>query len=89
MVAVYKLIDMKYTRYLFKVNTTDGISWVATFLVALILGVEQGILTGVILSLLFFIWEVPIPVQWVGLLESEDVFRDVDYHTEAKVDRRY
>ena len=87
MVAVYKLIDMKYARYLFKVNTTDGISWVATFLVALILGVEQGILTGVILSLLFFIWGSAYPrTVELGYLESEDVFRDVDYHTEAKVD---
>ena len=86
MVAVYKLIDIKEARYLFKVNTTDGICWLLTFLVALMIGIEQGIITGLALSLIFFIWRSAYPhTAELGYLESQDVFRDVDHHSSAKV----
>ena len=87
MVAVYKLIDIKEAKYLFKVNITDGMAWLITFLVALIVGVEQGILIGVAFSLIFFIWRSAYPnTAELGYLESEDVFRDITHHPSAKVD---
>lgn len=87
MVAVYKLIDIKEARYLFKVNTTDGMTWLVTFLVVLIVGVEQGILIGVAISLIFFIRRSAYPhTAELGYLESEDVFRDITHHPNAKVD---
>ncbi len=87
MVAVYKLIDIEEAKYLFKVNRTDGMTWLITFLVALILGVEPGILLGVAISLFFFIWRSAYPhTAELGYLESEDVFRDVLNHPAARVD---
>lgn len=87
MVAVYQLIDIKEARYLFKVNKTDGMTWVITFLAVLIIGVEQGILTGFAVSLIFFIWRSAYPhTAELGYLESEDVFRDISHHPGAKVD---
>ena len=87
MVAVYKLIDLEEAKYLFKVNRTDGMTWLLTFLVALILGVEQGILIGVAISLIFFIWRSAYPhTAELGYLEGEDVFRDITNHPSARVD---
>lgn len=87
MVAVYQLIDIKEARYLFKVNKTDGMTWVITFLAALIIGVEQGILTGFAVSLIFFIWRSAYPhTAELGYLKREDVFRDISHHPGAKVD---
>jgi len=87
LVAVYQLIDIKEARYLFKVNKTDGMTWVLTFLAALIVGVEQGILTGFAVSLIFFIWRSAYPhTAELGYLKSEDVFRDISHHPGAKVD---
>src|SRR5699024_7399378 len=54
-VAVYGLVDFKEAKDLFKVNRTDGWTWIITFLATLLIGIEQGILIGVIFSLLTFI----------------------------------
>ncbi|MGI6555123.1 MAG: SulP family inorganic anion transporter [Bacillota bacterium] len=87
MVAVYQLIDIKEARYLFKVNKTDGMTWLLTFLAALILGVEQGIITGFAVSLIFFIWRSAYPhTAELGYLEREDVFRDIGHHPGAEAD---
>lgn len=87
MVAVYGLIDIKEAKYLFKVNKTDGWTWGITFLATLILGIEQGILTGVAFSLILFIWRSAYPhIAELGYLEQEDVYRNISRYPEAKVD---
>ncbi|NLK00020.1 MAG: solute carrier 26 family protein [Clostridia bacterium] len=86
-VAVYKLIDLQEARYLLKVNINDGMTWIFTFLASLVAGIGPGILTGFVLSLIFFIWRSAHPyTAELGYLRKQDVFRDVDYHHDAEAD---
>ncbi|WP_130806203.1 SulP family inorganic anion transporter [Senegalia massiliensis] len=85
MVSVFGLIDIKEAKYLFKVKKADGWTLVITFISTLVLGIERGILVGVGVSLLIFIWERAYPhIAELGYLEEEGVFRDVAKHPNAK-----
>lgn len=52
MVAVYKLIDLKIVYELFHTSRAEGWTWIITFSATLFIGIEQGILIGLILSIL-------------------------------------
>lgn len=87
-VAVSGLIDLEDVRYFFKVRQANGWTLVITFLSTLVLGVEQGILIGVAISLLLFIGRSSYPhIAELGYLEQEDVFRNVQRFPEAKIYR--
>lgn len=58
MVAVYGLIDVKEAIHLFSISQTDGWIWLITFLATLLLGIEQGIFAGLVVSfILKQIWK--------------------------------
>lgn len=85
MVAVYGLIDVKEAKYFFQVKKTDGWVLLTTFLITLFIGVEPGILAGVAISLLVFIWRSAYPhVAELGFLQKEGVFRNIRRYPEAK-----
>ncbi|KGA95616.1 sulfate transporter [Alkalihalobacillus alcalophilus ATCC 27647 = CGMCC 1.3604] len=87
MVAVYSLIDVKEAKHLFKIKSVDGWTWVITFIATLTIGIEQGILIGVVFSLLVFIVRSAYPhVVELGYLQEEKVFRNIKRYPEAKVD---
>lgn len=87
MVAVYSLIDVKEAKHLFKIKSVDGWTWVITFIATLTIGIEQGILIGVVFSLLVFIVRSAYPhVAELGYLQEENVFRNIKRYPEAKVD---
>ncbi|MFN7249434.1 MAG: SulP family inorganic anion transporter [Anaerobacillus sp.] len=86
MVAVYGLIDIKEARHLFKVRSVDGWTWVITFVAALVIGIELGILVGVGFSLIIFIGRSAYPhVAELGYLSEENVFRNIERYPNAKV----
>lgn len=61
MVAVFGLIDYKEAITLWKSDKTDFYLLVVTFLATLILGIELGILIGVVLSLAMVIYKTTKP----------------------------
>lgn len=84
-VAVAGLVDLKEPRHLFNVKKTDGWIYVFTFVATLFVGLEQGILGGIALSLIVFVWRSAHPhAAELGYLESEDVFRNVKRFPEAR-----
>ncbi|MBU9722599.1 MULTISPECIES: SulP family inorganic anion transporter [Bacillaceae] len=86
MVAVYNLIDVKEAKHLFQIRSLDGWTWVITFIGTLAIGVEQGILIGVIFSLLVYLWKSAYPhMAELGFLEEEKVYRNIKRFPEAKV----
>lgn len=88
MVAVIGLIDVKEAKHLFKVKKADGWTLALTFVVTLIVGSEQGILTGMGFSLLVFIWRSSHPhTAELGYVEKEDVFRNIKRYPEVKTYR--
>ena len=81
MVAVAGLVDVKTFRHVWQYNKADAASFVVTFFAVLALGVENGILIGVGLALLLFIWRSSHPhVAVVGRLGDSEIYRNVLRH---------
>lgn len=60
LVAVTKLIDLRQAVHAWRVERTDGIALVVTFLATLLLGVELGIGVGIATSLVLTLWRVGV-----------------------------
>ncbi|MBF0507778.1 MAG: sulfate permease [Deltaproteobacteria bacterium] len=80
MIAVYHLIDFKQVIRAFKVKKTDGVVIIVTFLTTLALGVQMGILLGIIFSFGYIIWQVARPrVAVMGRQEGTTAsFHDIE-----------
>ncbi len=84
-VAVLSLIDLEGARHLFRVKRTDGWTFVITLLVTLFVGVQQGIVVGVVFSLLIFVRRSAHPhIAELGYVERENVFHDIARYPNAK-----
>ena len=84
-VAVIGLIDFHELKHLWKLRRADAYSLLVAFFATLFIGVEQGIIIGVVFSLLTFIWRSAYPhTAELGLLESKNVFRNVNRYPEVK-----
>jgi SulP family sulfate permease len=85
MVAVYGLIDVEEAIHLFKLKKVDGWTLLLAFICTLTLGIEQGIIIGVVFSLLVFIWRSAHPhMAELGYVEKEDAFLNIKRFPEAK-----
>jgi SulP family sulfate permease len=81
LVAVVGLIDVKTFRHVWSYSKADGISMVITFAAVLIMGIETGILAGVVATLLLFVWRTSRPhVAVVGRMGDSQVYRNVLRH---------
>ena len=77
-IAVTKLFDMKGLIDLWRYNKGDAISMLVTFFVVLFMGVELGILVGVVLSVFFFLLRTSQPhVAVLGRIDDHGHFRNV------------
>lgn len=84
MVAVYGLIDFKVPARLLRLKRVDGVTLLITVAATLLVGIEQGIVAGVVFSLLVFIWRSAHPhTAEIGYLPEENVFRNVRRYPEA------
>lgn len=78
-VAVYKLVDFKQVRKMFNIKAVDGWSWLVTFAATLVIGIQWGIIIGVVFNTVLLISRISRPnVVEVGYLEKEKIFRDVN-----------
>ncbi|NQD95374.1 STAS domain-containing protein, partial [Pseudomonas sp. CrR25] len=80
-VAVLGLVDLGALRQTWRFSRQDGAAQAATLGGVLLLGVEVGILLGVGLSLLLFLWRTSRPhMAVVGQLPGSEHFRNVLRH---------
>ena len=78
-VAVLSLVDLKSLRHTWRYSRQDGAAQIATLLGVLLVGVEAGILLGVGLSLLLFLWRTSQPhIAVVGQVPGSEHFRNVE-----------
>jgi len=78
MTAVFGLIDVKEVRHLWQVDRSDLALLSLTFGATLSLGIEQGILTGVGASLIWFVYETTRPhLAVLGRLPGTTIWRNV------------
>ncbi|QLC72889.1 sulfate permease [Pseudomonas sp. LPB0260] len=77
-VAVLGLVDLGALRHTWRYSRQDGAAQAATLGGVLLFGVEVGILLGVGLSLLLFLWRTSRPhLAVVGQLPGSEHFRNV------------
>ncbi|MCZ8147294.1 MAG: sulfate permease, partial [Roseomonas sp.] len=80
-VAVLSLVDLKSIRRTYAYSKADFAAMAVTILLVLFVGVEAGIVAGVALSLLLFLWRTSKPhMAIVGQVPGTEHFRNVDRH---------
>jgi len=87
-VAVLSLVDLRGFVRTWRYSKADGAAMVVTALVVLLIGVEPGIVGGVVLSLLLFLWRTSRPhMAIVGQVPGTEHFRNVLRHRVAESPR--
>lgn len=83
-IAVVGLADIPGIRHLFRVKPGDGLAALVTFAVTLGVNVEAGIISGVMLSLLQFVWRSSHPhIAELGYVEREGAYLNTRRFPEA------
>lgn len=86
LVAVIGLIDFQEARQLFKVKQADGWVYVVTFVVTLTLGMDKGLLAGIVFSLGLFVLRSARPgLTILGQINTHE-FRDLRRYPQARTD---
>ncbi|MCG8331837.1 MAG: solute carrier family 26 protein [Chitinophagales bacterium] len=85
LMAVKGLFELEGAKELWKTHRKDFFMMLITFLATLGMGIEEGVLTGVILSLLLVIYQASRPHSAIlGKLPKTNHFRNVDRFPEAQ-----
>lgn len=85
MVAVFGLIDLKEAVHLWRSKKDDFFMLLATFIATLSLGIEEGIIIGLLLSLGMVIFRSAYPhVALLGRIPETTAYRNVNRFPEAK-----
>ncbi|MEM9546327.1 MAG: solute carrier family 26 protein [Bacteroidota bacterium] len=86
MVAVFGLIDFKEAKHLWRTDRGDFWMMMATFAGTLILGIEEGILIGVVLSIALLIFRTTQPhVAILGKLPDAPLYRNINRFPQLEV----
>ena len=85
MVAVYGLLDIAEMKHLWHTDRRDFALLMITFLATLLVGIKEGIATGVVLSLVMVIYRSTRPqVAELGELGNTGIFRNLLRYPEAR-----
>ena len=80
-VAVLSLVDLKKPVEVFRYSRADFAAMTTTIAVTLLIGVELGVIAGVVVSLALFIWRASRPhAAVVGRVPGTEHFRNVKRH---------
>lgn len=80
-VAVLSLVDLSIARGVWRYSRADFAAMFATILVTLLVGVEPGVIGGVAVSLVLFLWRASRPhAAIVGRIPGTEHFRNVKRH---------
>lgn len=78
LVAVSGLIDLKEPLVLWKKDKADFAMLMATFVITLTLGIETGIISGMVLSLIMVVYRASMPhMAQLGRVPGTNVFRNI------------
>ncbi|UAB78852.1 sulfate permease [Erythrobacter sp. SCSIO 43205] len=80
-VAVLSLVDLKTPSRLWHYSKADFAAHIATIAITLLAGVEMGVIAGVGVGLLLYLWRASRPhAAIVGRVPETEHFRNVDRH---------
>jgi len=84
MVAVFGLIDLKVPKNLWKLDKIEFAIYSITFISTLTIGIQQGIGIGVLLSILFIVYNVSYPnIVIMGKVKGTNEYRNIERYPEA------
>jgi len=79
MVSVFSLIDLAYPKELWKFRKDEFLVLFATFLCTVFIGIKEGILIGVLFSLLLMVYRTSNPhFAVLGNVKDTDYYKNVD-----------
>ncbi|MEE9363300.1 MAG: solute carrier family 26 protein [Cellulophaga sp.] len=79
MVSVFGLIDISYPKSLWKHRKDEFVVFHITFLATLFIGIKEGILIGVLFSLLLMVYRTSKPhFAVLGNIKNSDYYRNVN-----------
>ena len=77
-IAVFGMLDTTTPREAWRYDRADAVAWLTTFSGVLLLGVEEGVVLGVALSLGTVIWRASRPhIAVLGRLPGSEHFRNI------------
>ena len=80
-IAVLGLVDLRALKTSWIYSKSDALAWMVTFLMVMAEGIESGIIIGVILSLVLFLWRSSKPhIAIVGRVGDSEHFRNIKRH---------
>lgn len=83
-VSVFGLIDIQEVKFLIKTKKSEGLIAGFTFLITLLIGIQEGILLGVGASMLLMLYKVSRPtVAELGVIPNTRSFKNVDRNPDA------
>ncbi|MCC3306446.1 SulP family inorganic anion transporter [Sneathiella sp. HT1-7] len=81
-IAVLGLVDLKALKVNWTYSKSDAAAWLVTFAVVMAEGIELGIIAGIVVSLILFLWRSSKPhIAIVGRVGSSEHFRNIKRHT--------
>lgn len=84
LIAVFSLFDIKEAIHLWKTHKRDFAMMLVTFIATLILGIEEGVLFGVVLSIIMVLYKSSMPhIAVLGNIPETSYFRNIDRFEEA------
>jgi sulfate permease, SulP family len=90
LVAVSGLIDMKEPISLWKKDKSDFFMLMATFFITLTLGIETGIISGMVLSLIAVIYRASKPhMAKLGRIPNTNLYRNVSRFSDLENDESF
>ncbi len=81
-VAVAGLVESTTFRRVWAYRRADAATLIVTFLAVLVIGVELGIVVGVLSSIGLYLWRTSHPAfVELGLIRGTDVYRNIERHS--------
>lgn len=78
MVAVLRLIDIKYPSQLYKTNKDEFILFLTTLVVTLFIGIKEGLLIGVLFSLFLLVFRISKPhYAFLGKIKNTNFYKNI------------
>jgi SulP family sulfate permease len=85
LLAVKSLFDFEEARHLWNIHKGDFTMMLLTFVITLVLGIEEGVIAGVLISLLAVLYRSAKPhVAVLGQLPGTTVYRNLDRFQQAE-----
>ncbi len=82
LVAIWPLVKLRSIATVWRYNRSDGFAEIATFAGILVMGIEQGLGLGILITLLSYLWRTSRPhIAVVGKVPNTEHFRNIKRHS--------